>query len=108
MMIYALRGTPLLYYGQELGLPDAEIPPERVVDVDGRDPERAPMPWRPPSRAGAGAGFTTGEPWLPVATDAECLCVEAQEKDAPGPDRLPTTKPPDLGMWPTGSRGSMG
>ena len=56
MMICALRGTPFLYYGQELGLPDAEIPPERVVDVDGRDPERAPMPWRPPSRAGPGAG----------------------------------------------------
>ena len=108
MMICTLRGTPFLYYGQELGLPDAEIPPEQVVDVDGRDPERAPMPWRRPSRAGPGAGFTTGEPWLPVATDAECLCVEAQEKDAPGPDRPPTTKPPDLGMWPTGSRGSMG
>ncbi|MGZ6844609.1 MAG: alpha-amylase family glycosyl hydrolase [Blastococcus sp.] len=81
MMICALRGTPFLYYGQELGLPDAEIPPERVVDVDGRDPERAPMPWRPPSRAGPGAGFTTGEPWLPVVADAEGLCVEAQEKD---------------------------
>lgn len=81
MMICALRGTPFLYYGQELGLPDAEIPPERVVDVDGRDPERAPMPWRPPSRAGPGAGFTTGEPWLPVVADAECLCVEPHQKD---------------------------
>ena len=50
MLICSLRGTPFLYYGQELGLPDAEIPADRVVDVDGRDPERAPMPWRPPSR----------------------------------------------------------
>jgi alpha-glucosidase len=65
MMICALRGTPVLYYGQELGLPDAEILPDRVVDVDVRDPERAPMPWRRPSQAGPGAGFTTGEPWLP-------------------------------------------
>ncbi|HEX3488347.1 MAG TPA: alpha-amylase family glycosyl hydrolase [Streptosporangiaceae bacterium] len=81
MMICTLRGTPFLYYGQELGLPDAEIPPERLVDVDGRDPERAPMPWRPPSLAGPGAGFTTAEPWLPVVADAEGLCVEAQEKD---------------------------
>ena len=81
MMICALRGTPFLYYGQELGLPDADIPPDRVVDVDGRDPERAPMPWRPPSRAGPGAGFTTGEPWLPVVADADRLCVQAQEKD---------------------------
>ena len=81
MMICALRGTPFLYYGQELGLPDAEIPPERVVDIDGRDPERAPMPWLRPSRAGPGAGFTTGEPWLPVVADAERQCVEAQQKD---------------------------
>jgi alpha-glucosidase len=81
MMICALRGTPFVYYGQELGLPDAGIPPDRVVDIDGRDPERAPMPWRRPSEAGPGAGFTTGEPWLPVVADAERLCVEAQQPD---------------------------
>ncbi len=81
MLVCALRGTPFLYYGQELGLPDARIPPDRVVDVDGRDPERAPMPWRRPSRVGPGAGFTTAEPWLPVVADAECLCVEAQQQD---------------------------
>lgn len=81
LMIYALRGTPFVYQGQELGLPDAQVPPERVVDVDGRDPERAPIPWRRPSLAGAGAGFTTGEPWLPLVEDAEELCVEAQETD---------------------------
>jgi alpha-glucosidase len=62
VMLYALRGTPFVYQGQELGLPDSEIPPDRVVDVDGRDPERTPIPWEP----GPGAGFTTGEPWLPV------------------------------------------
>ena len=45
LMLYALRGTPFVYQGEELGLPDAEIPPDRVVDVDGRDPERAPIPW---------------------------------------------------------------
>jgi glycosidase len=38
--------------------------------VDGRDPERSPMPWRRPSLAGPGVGFTTAEPWLPVATEA--------------------------------------
>ena len=38
LMLYALRGTPFIYQGEELGLPDAAIPPERVVDVDGRDP----------------------------------------------------------------------
>jgi alpha-glucosidase len=81
LLLYALRGTPFVYQGEELGLPDAEIPPERVVDVDGRDPERAPMPWRPPSVAGPGAGFTSREPWLPVVTDAERLCVESQAAD---------------------------
>jgi alpha-glucosidase len=81
LMLYALRGTPFIYQGEELGLPDAEIPPERVVDVDGRDPERAPLPWRPPSVAGPGAGFTVGEPWLPVVSDAERLCVERQAAD---------------------------
>jgi alpha-glucosidase len=81
MMVCSLRGTPFLYNGQELGLPDARIPPERVVDVDGRDPERAPMPWRPPSQAGPGAGFSTAEPWLPVVAEADCLCVDAQQRD---------------------------
>ena len=81
LMICTLRGTPFIYYGQELGLPDARIPPDRIVDVDGRDPERAPMPWQRPSQAGPGAGFTTGKPWLPVVTDAERLCVEAQQND---------------------------
>jgi alpha-glucosidase len=81
LMLYALRGTPFVYQGEELGLPDADIPPERVVDVDGRDPERAPIPWRPPSEAGPGAGFTTGEPWLPLVADAERLCVERQAVD---------------------------
>jgi alpha-glucosidase len=81
LMLYALRGTPFVYQGQELGLPDADIPPHRAVDVDGRDPQRAPIPWRPPSAAGPGAGFSRAEPWLPVVGDAERLCVERQESD---------------------------
>jgi alpha-glucosidase len=81
LMLYALRGTPFVYQGEELGLPDAEIPPERIVDVDGRDPERAPIPWRPPSLAGPAAGFSTGEPWLPLVAEAEQLAVERQTTD---------------------------
>src|SRR4029453_20994 len=81
LLLYCLGGTPFVYQGEELGLPDAEIPPERVVDVDGRDPQRAPLPWRPPSLAGPAAGFTTGEPWLPLVADAERLCVERQAAD---------------------------
>jgi alpha-glucosidase len=81
LMLFALRGTPFVYQGQELGLPDAEIPPERVVDVDGRDPVRAPMPWRPPSQAGPAAGFSTAEPWLPAIGEAERLNAETQGRD---------------------------
>ena len=77
LMLYALRGTPFVYQGEELGLPDAVIPPERVVDVDGRDPVRSPIPWRP----GPGAGFTTGEPWLPLVEDADALSAERQAAD---------------------------
>ena len=80
-MLYALRGTPFIYQGEELGLPDAVVPPDRVIDVDGRDPERAPIPWRPPSEAGPGAGFSDGEPWLPLVEDAESLSVERQAAD---------------------------
>ncbi len=57
VMLYTLRGTPFIYQGEELGLPDAPIPEDRVVDVDGRDPERAPIPWTPEP---PGHGFTTG------------------------------------------------
>jgi alpha-glucosidase len=39
------------------------------------------MPWRPPSAAGAGAGFTTGEPWLPLVAGAETLNAETQAAD---------------------------
>ena len=81
LMLYALRGTPFVFQGEELGLPDAEIPPARVVDVAGRDPVRAPIPWRPPSLAGPAAGFTSGEPWLPLVADAERLNVERQALD---------------------------
>jgi alpha-glucosidase len=81
MLVCAMRGTPFVYQGEELGLPDAVIPPDRVVDVGGRDGERAPIPWRRPSRAGAAAGFTTGTPWLPIVGDAERLSVESQDQD---------------------------
>ena len=78
LLLYALRGTPFIYQGEELGLPDATIPPERIVDVDGRDPERAPIPWRP----GPGRGFTTGEPWLPFPKHPDAL---TQERDGDSP-----------------------
>jgi alpha-glucosidase len=78
VMLYALRGTPFIYQGEELGLPDAPIPAERVVDVDGRDPERAPLPWTPEA---PGYGFTTGEPWLPFVAEAATLNARRQDGD---------------------------
>jgi alpha-glucosidase len=56
MLLLTLRGTPTLYYGDEIGMID--VPVQRH-DPAGRDPERTPMQW---TRDG---GFTTGEPWLP-------------------------------------------
>ena len=100
MLMCALRGTPFLYYGQELGLPDAEIPPDRVVDIDGRDPERAPMPWLQPSHAGPGrlhrrralaAGRRRGRGpvrGVPAAGSSLDVCVRAQ----PSPSALPRTR----------------
>ena len=81
LLLTALRGTPFLYQGDELGLPDADSPADRVVDVDGRDPERAPIPWESPTVAGPGAGFTSGEPWLPLVADAERFAVDRQASD---------------------------
>jgi alpha-glucosidase len=81
VLLHALRGTPFVYQGDELGLPDTDVPADRVVDVDGRDPARTPMPWRPPSEAGPGAGFTTATPWLPVGDAAERLAVSRQAGD---------------------------
>jgi alpha-glucosidase len=77
LMLLALRGTPFLYYGEEIGMTDVPIPDTRVVDVAGRDPQRTPMQWD----ASRNAGFTTGEPWLPIASNARAVNVERQRAD---------------------------
>jgi alpha-glucosidase len=86
MLLLTLRGTPTLYYGDELGMPDVAVPLERMHDpqarVDpalSRDPQRSPMLWEP----GPGHGFTAAgsEPWLPFAPGAEALSVERQAAD---------------------------
>ncbi|SFP97126.1 alpha-glucosidase [Amycolatopsis arida] len=82
MLLLTLRGTPFLYQGEELGLPDTELPPGVGEDRNGRDPQRTPMPWGPPSTAGPDAGFSTAEPWLPIGATAEQLNVAAELRDA--------------------------
>ncbi|GIU86035.1 MAG: hypothetical protein KatS3mg009_0550 [Acidimicrobiia bacterium] len=78
VLLMGLRGTPFLYYGDEIGMPDTDVPPERVLDPVGRihgprlgrDPERTPMHWS----AEEGAGFTRPgvEPWLPFGDHRAC------------------------------------
>src|SRR4029079_16908455 len=78
MLLLTLRGTPTIYYGDELGLPDVPVPEARIVDVVRRDPERSPMPW---TREAPNAGFSTGDPWLPMVDDAGVWSVAAQRED---------------------------
>lgn len=73
VLLLTLRGTPFLYMGEELGLLDAEVPPERVVDPGGRDGCRAPIPWTADDDHGWPA-----PPWLPFPPDAAASSVEAQ------------------------------
>jgi len=78
VMLMGLRGTPFLYYGDEIGMPDTDIPDTRALDPVGvfhgarvgRDPERTPMPWT----GDPGAGYTDPgiEPWLPFGDVAAC------------------------------------
>lgn len=62
LLLLTLRGTPVLYYGEEIGMADVPVPADAAHDPDGRDPCRTPMQWTD----GPAAGFTTGRPWLPV------------------------------------------
>jgi alpha-glucosidase len=80
MLLLTLRGTPTLYYGDEIGMRDVPIPPDRVQDPRerrvpglGRDPARTPMQWD------ARGGFSAAEPWLPYGD--ETISVAAQEDD---------------------------
>jgi alpha-glucosidase len=86
VLLLTLRGTPTLYYGDEIGMRDVEIPPAMVQDPWeknvpglglGRDPVRTPMQWD-----GAHvAGFTTTTPWLPLAADYRDVNVARQKHD---------------------------
>lgn len=70
VLLLTLACTPLLYQGEELGLADVPLSAELKNDVIGRDSQRTPFPWESPAVAGPGAGFTSGEPWLPLGDQA--------------------------------------
>ncbi|PZN92074.1 MAG: alpha-glucosidase, partial [Alphaproteobacteria bacterium] len=89
LLLMALRGNVFLYQGEELGLPQAEVPFDRLQDPEaianwplslGRDGARTPMPWhgRTANGAVAAGGFSVAEPWLPVPQAHLDRSVEAQ------------------------------
>ena len=82
MLLLTLRGTPTLYYGDEIGMRQVPIPVDRVRDpaaahVPGRDGARTPMQWD----ASAHAGFSAVEPWLPLADDFAGTNAAAERAD---------------------------
>jgi len=83
-----MRGTPFLYYGEEIGMGDVAIPPEESVDPPAsrvgpdfqwwdRSQSRTPVPWS----SGQGAGFTSGQPWLRLGSDWNHRNVASQRAD---------------------------
>lgn len=83
-LLLAIKGTPFLYNGEELGLANVRMPRNLIQDPVGkrywplpvgRDGERAPIPWN----SSRGAGFTTGTPWLPL--NASAAPYDAQSAD---------------------------
>ncbi len=82
-MLLTLRGTPIVYYGEEIGMPASKVPRQLMDDPLGkrfwpmplgRDGSRTPMHWS----SGSGAGFTSGDPWLPCDPSSVIRNVERQ------------------------------
>jgi alpha-glucosidase len=87
MLLLTLRGTPTIYYGDEIGMRQLPIPPQQVRDPFeknvpglglGRDGARTPMQWD----ATRHAGFSKAEPWLPLAADLHSENVVNQRSDS--------------------------
>ena len=86
-LLCALRGTVLLYQGEELGLPEVDLRRDQLKDpvgdlyyplFKGRDGCRTPMPWE---ASAPNLGFTPGSPWLPMGSAHAALAVSEQERD---------------------------
>jgi alpha-glucosidase len=87
MLLLTLRGTPTIYYGDEIGMRQVPIAPNHIRDPleknvpglgVGRDGARTPMQWD----ASRNAGFSSAEPWLPLAVDHQSENVQNQKGDA--------------------------
>jgi alpha-glucosidase len=88
LMLLSLRGTPVLYYGDEMGMSNTYVAPWRIKDpmgrkfwpvFAGRDRERTPMPWR--NRKGAGFTDTNARPWLPYGDLSRNVATQRTRKD---------------------------
>lgn len=86
VLLFTLRGTPFLYYGEEIGMRDGRLRYRDLRDPytkrfwpfrTGRDPARTPMQWDGSPQA----GFTSGQPWLPVSANASTINVAQQSTD---------------------------
>ncbi len=87
LLLACLRGNPIVYYGEELGLTQVDVPFAQLRDPEAianwpltlsRDGARTPMPWRGEA---PGLGFSGATPWLPVGADHAALAVDRQEAD---------------------------
>ena len=82
VLLLTLRGTPTLYYGDELGMVDVDVPKKQQTDPQGmmggesRDPVRTPMRWD----ASSYGGFTKKKPWLPMGPDVESRNVASRAR----------------------------
>jgi alpha-glucosidase len=90
-LLCALRGTMLIYQGEELGLPEVALRRDQLQDpvgdlyyplFKGRDGCRTPMPW---DAHLPNLGFSAGTPWLPLGPEHRALAVSEQEKDEGSP-----------------------
>jgi alpha-glucosidase len=86
-LLLSLKGTALIYQGEELGLPEADLTRRELRDPvgdlyypfsKGRDGCRTPMPW---DASATNLGFSSGTPWLPMAPAHRVLAVSEQAPD---------------------------
>jgi alpha-glucosidase len=71
-LLLTLRGTPVLYYGDELGMPQAQVAPGRERDMAGRDGARTPLPWN----------GDWNDPWLPFARDVDPVATQRADPES--------------------------
>ena len=93
MLLLTLRGTPTVYYGDEIGMPQVAIPLDHVRDPFaknvpglgvGRDGARTPMQWDD----GSFAGFSTTDPWLPISSEWRVQNVQSEQCNPSSPYHL--------------------